>query len=83
MELINDNNFKMSLDTQYNHTLNHSFGMVIDGELHSVCCDAFAECYEDGTVKEFYVSCIEDDFYTDDQLEEIDEFLTIKLNKYV
>jgi len=57
--------------------------MVIDGESHVICCDAFAECYEDGTVKEFYVSCIEDDFYTDDQLEEIDEFLTIKLNKYV
>ena len=83
MKLINDNNFKMSLDTQYNHVLEHPFTMVINKESHVVYCDIFAECDIDGNVIAFCVSCIEDDYYMDSQLDEIDNYLTNKLKEDV
>ena len=77
MQLVNDNNFKISTDSEYNHTLNHSFDLIIDGQTHFVCCDVFLEISEGET--SFSVHCIEDDFYTDFQIDEINDFLTNKL----
>ena len=83
MKLINDNNFKMSLDTQYNHVLEHPFTVLIYNEKHTFYCDVFAECDIDGNVISFSVSCIDEDDYTESQLDEIDNYLTSKLKENV
>lgn len=80
MELINDNNFKISLNEGFNSVENHTFDIIADEQTHFVMCDVVAQVLG-GEVVAFNVVCNEEDFYTDFQLDEIDSFLTDKIYK--
>ena len=77
MKIKDTNGLKIDSFNEYNRILGHPFTLEINGETHEVLADVFWECDEDGELTDFCVMAL-DDFghYTDEQLYEIDNFLT-------
>ena len=77
MEIKSINGLKISTEFEYNHILEHPFTLEIAGVTHEVKADVFTECDDDADVIDFCVMTLDDDdFYTEEQLEEMDELLT-------
>ena len=77
MKIKDINGLKIQTYYEYNHILEHPFTLEINGETHEVLADVFTECDDDGDVIDFCITTQDDDdFYTEEQLEEMDELLT-------
>ena len=77
MKIKSTNGLKISREFEYNHILEHPFTLEIAGVTHEVKADVFTECDEDGDVTDFCITTLNDnEFYTDEQCESMDELLT-------
>jgi hypothetical protein len=77
MKIIKDYGLKIETARQYNHVLEHSLYISSDSGVYNIEVDIFTECNNDGEVVDFDVRLIDEDrAYSDEETEEIEEYLT-------